>query len=187
MTNWLLFNIQTINMLYSTAGLLLLIGTLVLFFDYFFNVQKMYLKWIAQYVWIIIIATTIGGAVTTLLYSEVLGFIPCSLCWLQRVALYPQVFLSLTAHKLKDSVFFPVYTMVLSAFGLAVAVYHYIYQALPQEVHQSGLLPCLEDGSADCSKKVMEVFGFVTFPFLSGVLFLFLIALYLHLLRANRI
>lgn len=185
MTDWLLFNIPTINLFYSVAGLLVLAMTLVLFYDYFFNNQKIYLKWFSPYAWLIIIPTTIGGVATTLLYSEVFGFIPCSLCWLQRVALYPQVFLALVAFKLKDVKHFPFYGIALSLFGLIVAVYHYIYQSLPQTFHESGLVPCLADGSADCSKKVMEVFGFVTFPFLSAVIFLFLIVIYLHLFREN--
>ena len=186
MITWLLFNVQTINFWYSVAGLLMLAVTLVLIFDYFFNNQNIYLKWFSPYIWLIIIPATIGGVTTTLLYSEVFGFIPCSLCWLQRIALYPQILLSLIAFKLKDVKHFPLYGMALSTFGLITAVYHYIYQSLPQEIHESGLLPCLADGSADCSKKVMEVFGFVTFPFLSAVLFLFLIILYLHLLKASR-
>jgi len=186
MTTWLLFNIHLINFWYSVAGLAVLAVTAVLFFDYFFSGQELYQRFFCQYVWGIIIVTTVGGVLTTLLYSEILGFIPCSLCWLQRVALYPQVFLGVTAFKLKDTKYFPLYGIVLSIFGLVVAVYQYIYQALPQELHDSGLMPCLADGSADCSKKVMEVFGFVTFPFLSGVLFLFLIIIYLHVLRFSR-
>ncbi len=186
MINWLLFNVQTINLLFSVAGLLMLVATVVLIFDYFFNGQNLYVKWVSPYIWLILITVTAGASATTLLYSEVFGFIPCSLCWLQRIALYPQVLLSATAFKLKDTKNFPLYGVVIATAGLLVAVYHYIYQALPQSLHQSGLLPCLADGSADCSKKVMEVFGFVTYPFLSGVLFLCLIVLYLHLLRANK-
>lgn len=186
MITWLIFNIHLINSLYAVAGLAVLVLTFVLIFDYFKNNQQIYRKFFAPYVWVIIILTTVGGMFTTLLYSEVFDFIPCSLCWLQRVALYSQVFLSLTAFKLKDAQHFPVYGIVLSIFGLLVAIYQYIYQALPQELIQSGVLPCLADGSADCSKKVMEVFGFVTFPFLSGVLFAFLIILYLHLLRSKK-
>lgn len=186
MINWLLFNIHTINFWYSIAGLALLMVTVALVFDYFFNNQKLYLRFVAPYIWVIIILVSAGGVSTTLLYSEVFGFVPCSLCWLQRVALYPQVFLVLLAFKLKDTNHFPLYGIVLSIFGFLVAVYHYIYQSLPQEVYESGVLPCLADGSADCSDKVMEVFGFVTFPFLSAILFLFLIVLYLHLFRASK-
>lgn len=184
MTTWLLFNVHSINLCYSIAGLLALAFTTVLAWDLFFNKQKLYLKFVAPYVWIIMILATAGGVATTLLYSEILGFVPCSLCWLQRIALYPQLLMVLVAFWLKDAKNFPLYGIVLSVFGLIVAVYQYILQALPHELYTSGVLPCLADGTADCSKKIMEVFGFVTFPFLSGVLFLFLIFLYAHLYRS---
>ncbi len=183
MITWLFFYVHTINFLYAIAGLGALALTLVLLFDYKWNNQKLYLQFVSPYVWAVIIATSLGGVATTLLYSEVFGFVPCSLCWLQRVALYPQALMALAAFYVKDKVFFPLYGLVLSTFGLLVAVYQYIYQALPKELLESGVMPCLADGSADCSKKVMEVFGFVTFPFLSAVLFLFLITLFLHLRR----
>ncbi len=186
MTTWLLFNVHSINLCYSIAGLLALTFTTVLAWDLFFNKQKLYLKFVAPYVWIIMILATAGGVATTLLYSEILGFVPCSLCWLQRIALYPQLLMVLVAFWLKDAKNFPLYGIVLSVFGLIVAVYQYILQALPHELYTSGVLPCLADGTADCSKKIMEVFGFVTFPFLSGVLFLFLIVLYAHMYRAKK-
>lgn len=184
MVDTILFYTQTINLLYSLVGLAVLILTVGLVWDYQ-NQQSLYRQWVSPYVWWILFATTVGGVLTTLLYSEVLGFIPCSLCWLQRVALYSQAMLGVAAWRLRDRVFFPVYGIVLSSFGLVVAVYQYIYQALPETALQSGLVPCLADGSADCSDTVMEMFGFVTFPFLSGVLFLFLIVLYMHMRRAK--
>lgn len=186
MFTWLLFNIPTINFWYAIAGLICLALTAVLVFDYTYNKQKLYTTHIAPYIWLLLSGVILGAVATTLLYSEILGFVPCSLCWLQRVALYPQVFLLIAAYKIKDTTYFPRYGMVLSIFGLAVAVYQYIYQALPQELHDAGLLPCLADGSSDCAKKVMELFGFVTFPFLSAVIFAFLIILYMHILRAGK-
>jgi disulfide bond formation protein DsbB len=186
MFDWLLFNIHLINTLYAVAGLVAIVVTLVLLYDLLRNEQKLYLKLVAPYVWFLIAATSFGGVATTLLYSEVFGFIPCSLCWLQRVALYPQAVMTIVAWRLKDVERFPLYGMALSAFGFVVAVYQYIYQMVPTTMLESGLLPCLADGTADCSKKVMEVFGFVTFPFLSAVIFAFLIVLYLHMRRAAR-
>lgn len=185
MYTWLLFNIHSINFLYAVAGLSVLGCTLVLLYDYFCNWQDFFTRYVSPYVWSVIILTSIGGTLTTLLYSEVFGFIPCSLCWLQRVALYPQTMLSILGYKMKDTTYFPVYGLALSAFGLLVAVYQYIYQALPAEMLESGFVPCLADGSADCSKKVIEVFGFVTFPLLSAIMFSFLIVLYLHVRKAN--
>lgn len=181
----LIFHIHEINQLYATAGLVLLAVAFGLFYDYFFNEQRWYLQFFAPYIWWMIMLVTVGGVGTTLLYSEVFGFIPCSLCWLQRIALYPQALMGIAAFRLKDSASFPLYGMVLSVFGLGVAIYQYVYQAIPTQLLESGLMPCLADGTADCSKKVMEVYGFVTFPFLSAVLFVFLIALYMHLRKAS--
>ena len=183
MFTWLIFHIHIINFWFSVAGLAMLGVTGVLMYDYFWNTQSLYRRFLSRYVWWIITLTTIGGVASTLLYSEVFGFVPCSLCWLQRVALYPQVFMVLVALRLKDVRHFPLYGIALSVFGFLVAVYQYVYQSLPKELLESGILPCLADGSADCSKKVMEVFGFVTFPFLSAVLFAFLIVLYSHMRR----
>lgn len=184
MINWLLFNIHTINLLYAVAGLLVLGATLVLAYDYYCNKQALYQRFLAPYIWWLVIVTSVGGVATTLLYSEIFGFVPCSLCWLQRIALYPLALLGLVAFYSKDTKQFPLYGIALSVFGLIVAVYHFIYQSLPKDVDGSSLMPCLADGSADCAKKVMEVFGFVTFPFLSAVIFAFLIVLYLHMRRA---
>lgn len=183
MATYLLLQIHTINLLYAVAGLGLLGVALGLVWDYYYNEQRLYRRYVEVYVWYLIAVTTVGGVATTLLYSEVFGFVPCSLCWLQRVALYGQALMGLAAWRVKDTWNFPLYGIVLSVFGLLVAIYQYIYQAIPDEVRESSALPCLADGSADCSKTVMEVFGFVTFPFLSGVLFIFLIVLYVHLRR----
>jgi disulfide bond formation protein DsbB len=183
MLDELIFYIHDINLLYSVGGLLLLGATLVLLYDYYCNKGVWFRTYLVNYTWLLIIGLTWGGVATTLLYSEVFGFVPCSLCWLQRVALYSQALMSVAAWHVRDHVLFPLYGMVLSGFGIVVAVYQYIYQAIPDEVRESGALPCLADGSADCSKTVMEVFGFVTFPFLSAVIFAFLFVLFLHLRR----
>lgn len=182
----LLFYFQTINFLFALAGLGLLVASTVLVWDYYRNDQRLFQRWLLPHIWFIIVGTTAGGIATTLLYSEVFGFIPCSLCWLQRIALYPQLLLCLAAWQSNDRLHFPRYGRWLSVFGLVVATYHYIYQSLPKELLEAGIVPCLADGTADCGETIMNVFGFVTFPFLSGVLFFFLTLLYLHLQRSEQ-
>lgn len=172
----------TLNLLCAIGGLVLLIVTLGLLFDYYANKSRYYQSFIAPFVWQILIGVSVGSVVLSLIYSEYFGFIPCSLCWLQRIALYPQALLVLVAYRLREKNHFPLYSTILSIFGFVVAVYHYVYQLLPKETY-SGVIPCLADGSADCAEKIMNVFGFVTFPFLSAVTFAFLITLYLHMRR----
>lgn len=178
----LFFWIGYINLFYALAGLALLVLTLLLIIDYCVLKSVWYERWLRPYVWAIIALITVGSVATSLLYSEYFGFVPCSLCWLQRIAIYPQALLSLVAWKVRDEVFFPLYGIALSGFGFLVAVYHYIYQLIPKEA-ATGIMPCLADGTADCGTKVINEFGFVTFPFLSAVTFAFLMVVYLNMRR----
>lgn len=177
----LLFNL---NYLLALGGLALLVLTIGLFVDYFCYQRRFYLRFVSQFVWPILLMVTVGSVFMTLVYSEYFGFVPCSLCWLQRIALYPQALFVLMAIRTKESVYYPLYSIGLALFGLIVAVYHYIYQLIPAEAREAGLMPCLADGSSDCATVVMNEFGFVTFPFLSAVTFAFLIALYLNLRKS---
>jgi disulfide bond formation protein DsbB len=179
-----MYTIADVNFIVSLGGLGLLALTVFLYADYFFLKSAYYKKFIEPYVWQLLMATTIGSVALTLVYSEYFGFIPCSLCWLQRTALYPQALFAVMAFNMKERMYYPVYGIGLSVFGFIVAAYQYIYQMLPREV-SSGLMPCLADGSGDCALKVMETFGFVTFPLLSAITFAFLIVLYLNLRKTN--
>lgn len=181
---WL--DLNTLNFLFSVGGLFLSVVVPFLFLDYFFNRSRFYKRWVSFYVWPLIVFSTVGGVIISLVYSEYFGFIPCSLCWLQRIALYPQALFSLMAVKTKEQVFFPLYSIALSVFGLGVALYHYIYQMLPAKESTGMIMPCLADGSADCAVKIINEFGFITFPYLSGVIFAFLIILYLNLIRESK-
>lgn len=177
-----MYGLETLNLLVSLGGLMMLTATIFLFGDYFFFKGRYFRMHLKQFAWPAVMFTAIGSMAMSLIYSEYYGFIPCSLCWLQRIAIYPQALMSVAAFRLKDATFFPMYGVVLSVFGLAVAIYQYIYQMLPKESLSSGPLPCLIDGTgADCSVKVINEFGFVTFPFLSAITFLFLIIVYLYM------
>jgi disulfide bond formation protein DsbB len=137
------------------------------------------------YLWLLIIGITVSGVFMSLVYSEIFLFVPCSLCWMARIALYPQALLAIIAYRQGDTTNFPGYGIALSIFGMAVSTYHYLYQMLPATT-RDGIMPCLVDGSASCADKVIDMFGFVTFPFISAVSFAFLITLYLALLRKTR-
>ena len=64
---------------------------------------------------------------SSLFYSEVLGVLPCGLCWLQRVFLYPQAVLFAVAVWKRERVIAS-YSIVLSAFGAIIALYHQYLQ-----------------------------------------------------------
>ena len=182
-----MYLLSTHNFTAAVGGLALLLVTIILFIDYFIFKGKYFTDIMKETAWFSIIAVTVGSTVLSLIYSEYFKFVPCSLCWLQRIAIYPQALMSFVAFKKKDTEMFPLYGIVLSIFGLVVALYQYIYQLIPPAVREAGIAPCLIDGSnADCAVKVINEFGFVTFPLLSAISFAFLIIVYLYMLRANR-
>ncbi len=171
----LLIGIGSIGLLVATIGLL-----------YIVRFRTDMLSYVHPHMtWWLIIGMSVGGVVLSLVYSELFLFVPCSLCWLQRVALYPQALMAIIAYRRGDTTHFPIYGIALSLAGMLVATYQYIYQMLPEET-RDGIMPCLVDGSASCADKVIDMFGFVTFPFISAVSFAFLITLYLALIRRTR-
>lgn len=128
-----------------------------------------YAKYLGNYIFPLGFFVTLGGTFLTLFYSEVLHYAPCDLCWYQRVFLYPQVIMFGYAWYKKDRAVLP-YALVLSLFGLAVAIYHHALQ-----IGFDLMKPCSSAPFAvDCAKPSFIEFGFVTFPFMAVVLFGFL-------------
>lgn len=118
-----------------------------------------------------VIAT--AGVFGSLIYSEVFGYLPCKLCWIQRIFLYPQAIIFFLAIWKKDyRVWF--YTLPLSVMGGLVAVYHAYTQ-----VAGGSFLPCTSEGGA-CSKVFFVEYGFITIPAMAAVTFLMLIVLAFH-------
>lgn len=106
----------------------------------------------------------LGATALTLLYSDYFGFIPCGLCWFQRIFLYPQIILLGVAWYRKDRNVW-LYVIILSALGLLYALYNH-YVQLGGSVH----LPCPASGG-DCGQRFMYEFDYVTFPLMSATLF----------------
>jgi disulfide bond formation protein DsbB len=121
---------------------------------------------------------TLGSSVMTLVYSEYFGITPCGLCWLERIALYPQVLLLGMAYYYKDTLIAR-YGIGLSIIGLIVSLYHHYIQ-----MGGSEFVKCPTSGG-DCAKRFMFEFDFITFPLLAAILFAFLIVLYLYILKTR--
>ena len=116
----------------------------------------------------------------TLVYSEIFGFIPCGLCWLQRVFLYPQTLLLAVALYRKDKTV-ALYGIALSIPGVFVSLYQHYLQMGGIE-----FITCPVTGvGADCAERILFEFGFMTFPLMSTFLFTFLIALYWYLWKTK--
>lgn len=112
-------------------------------------------------VWTQSLIATLGS----LYFSEILGYIPCTLCWFQRIFMYPILIIS-TVALLKKNITIAYSTVYLSGIGLLFSIYHYGLQKAPFLGDGSGIC-----GSVPCNLQYINYFGFVTIPFLAGVAF----------------
>jgi disulfide bond formation protein DsbB len=172
--------ILLLNFLLALAGIGVVCAAFILLFDL---VSKNHTFAPLLKTWWVAVAcvVSLGASAMTLLYSEVFGFVPCGLCWLQRVFLYPQVvILALTLKSRSTQA--AVYGIALSLLGTVVALYQHYLQMGGTE-----LIGCPTAGSGvNCADRFMFEFGFVTFPLLSAFLFVFLIALYVYVITLSR-
>jgi len=129
-----------------------------------------------QAAWFLLFASWLLAAIATigsLFFSEIMGIEPCSLCWYQRIFMYPLVVILLIGMFPPD---FRVvrYALPLAVLGWGVAVYHYLLYTgyIPENMQ-----PCSEGVS--CTDIDLELLGFITIPMLSVFSFTAIIALLL--------
>jgi disulfide bond formation protein DsbB len=117
--------------------------------------------------WIVAAVATFGS----LYYSEVADFVPCKLCWYQRICMYPLVVvLGVAALRRDRDVRW--YAGPLAAIGASVAAYHTWLQAYPPS---GGSSFCTLD--APCTERYVWEFGFVSLPLMALSGFLFVVAM----------
>lgn len=125
--------------------------------------------------WLISIIAFLGS----ITFSEVLKLAPCKLCWIQRIFMFPLVFILGVGIVFKDEKI-PFYVLPLSLTGLAVSFYHVLLYR--------GLIPeskAFCELGISCTTKYVEFFGFLSIPALAFLGFLGISALmfYYHSLR----
>ncbi|MFD0712687.1 disulfide oxidoreductase [Paenibacillus sp. GCM10027626] len=111
--------------------------------------------------WMVAVVATLGS----LYFSEIREFIPCELCWYQRILMYPlSILLGIAAYtndrKIKK------YVLPLSIIGGCISLFHYLEQKVPGF---ASIKPCVN--GVPCSTQYINYFGFITIPFLALVAF----------------
>jgi disulfide bond formation protein DsbB len=111
--------------------------------------------------WIAAIIATLGS----LYFSEVLHYIPCTLCWYQRIFMYPlAIILGIAAYRNDRGIY--KYVLPLSIIGMLISGYHTILQKIPYlqqfEMCTTGV---------PCSKDYLNWLGFITIPMMAFVAF----------------
>lgn len=117
--------------------------------------------------WLIATISTLGA----LFFGEVMQLPTCSLCWYQRIFMFPLV-LILPAGLFPFDRKVVRYALPVAFVGWLIAVFQTLLVAgvIPESIK-----PCAQ--GVPCSETVIEWFGFVTIPLLSVIAFSFIMAL----------
>ena len=115
----------------------------------------------------VVAAIATGGS---LFFSQVAGFIPCELCWFQRICMYPLSIILLLAAIAGD---YRVarYLLPLPIVGAGVSIYHILVEN--HVVSQAS--QCLVSAPGGCATKWINEFGYMTIPTLALTAFVLLI------------
>jgi disulfide bond formation protein DsbB len=106
------------------------------------------------------LAPALTAMLGSLYYSEIAGFVPCTLCWYQRILMYPLTLIILVGIFQQDE-YLPNYVLPFSVIGIAVSTYHYLIQ-LGVFAH-----PAACAVGIPCNLRYVNYFGFVTIPFMA--------------------
>jgi len=110
--------------------------------------------WVA---WGVALVATAGS----LFFSEIARFVPCRLCWFQRIGMYPLAAILLIAALRRDARGGALYGLPLAIFGAIVASYH-IYIEYHPEAETAGCRI-----GASCATKWIDKLGYITIPTLA--------------------
>jgi len=109
---------------------------------------KMY-AFVHKYILELLFWGIMAAVVGSLVYSEIVGFPACDLCWYQRLFLYPQAIIVLLA----------------------------LYQSIIQWGFSFGsILDCTAVGG-ECAKVYVNEYSYITIPFMSLSVFVYIITM----------
>lgn len=110
--------------------------------------------------WLVAMSATLGA----LYIGEVMGRVPCNMCWYQRICMFPLAFI-LGAGLWRSDRAVWAYALPLALMGAGFAAYHSLlfYRIIPEPI-----MPCT--GGTSCSGRAMQIAGW-PLPLLSFVSF----------------
>jgi disulfide bond formation protein DsbB len=120
-------------------------------------------RFLQQYGAYLIFVTALSAMLGSLYYSEIRGFYPCTLCWYQRILMYPLTIIILVGI-IKQDEYLPSYVLPFSILGMFLSFYHYMLQ-LGIITSSAGC------SSLSCSSRYVNYFGFVTIPLMALIAF----------------
>lgn len=165
--------INFLNIFLGSGAILLQILTLASLVLFFLKKKNVFLDFISKNFLFLGFFITFFASIFSLIYSEMVGFAPCNLCWYARVFTFPLVLIFWTAFWYKDNSATK-YLLPISLFGFFVSIYHnFRYYFSPSDQ------PCDSSGVSCYQNLVSEFGGYISIPMLSLTVFVSILVLIL--------
>jgi disulfide bond formation protein DsbB len=123
--------------------------------------------------WLAFVVSTVA-TLGSLFFSEIADYVPCELCWIQRIFMYPLALVTLPMALARDNRAAR-YLLPLPLLGAGFAVYHLLVENGVVEQSQA----CLVSAPGGCATKWIDEFGYITIPTLALTAFLLVFPLLL--------
>jgi disulfide bond formation protein DsbB len=123
--------------------------------------RKIAKEYVIYLAWLQALVATLGS----LYFSEIKHYAPCTLCWYQRILMYPLILIIAVGILLKDKNIYK-YVLPMSIMGILFAFYHILIQ---NKVLPGTFAPC--SLAASCERSYTGYFGFITIPIMSFTAF----------------
>lgn len=143
-----------------------------LFILFFGPKENKFLDYVNKHFLVLSFFLSLMASVFPLVYSEVVGFLPCYLCWWQRIFMFPLVLFFGIAFWNKDRKIIQ-YVLPMVFVGFLISIYQNFYYYFGE----TSSLPCDASG-VSCYQRLVSVFGgYISIPMLALTVFLSLLAL----------
>ncbi len=165
--------IHYLNVLLGSGAIILQVFSVVaLLFLFFGGKRNKFLDYLNKHFLVLSFLISLFASVFPLVYSEIIHFLPCYLCWWQRVFMFPTLFLFGTAFWDKDRKVIR-YVASLLSLGFLISLYQNFFYYFGE----TSSLPCDASGVSCYQHLVSEFGGYISIPMLALTAFFALLTL----------
>jgi len=159
-------SIHYLNVFLGLGAIILQVFSVVALFLLFFrlkeNRENFYLNFIDKHFLPISFFISLFASVFPLVYSEIIQYLPCYLCWWQRVFMFPLVLMFGVALWDKDRRVIR-YALPLLCVGFLISIYQNFFYYFGENSN----LPCDASGVSCYQRLVSEFGGYISIPMLA--------------------
>lgn len=180
--------VEIINKILSLGTIFLQVAILLLIINLVFirSFENKILLFFKKYTFYFGFLVSLSAVLLSLFYSNIVGFPPCELCWVERIFLYPQLILfSMELYKRDRSIVD--FSIVFAILGSIVSIYHVFVESGVATGIACAAPNLANPNVVSCAIRYVFEFGYITLPVMALTVSLFLFSILLNYKYMSRV